>query len=214
MSKQPKYMTLDDVFDTYLSETERPSYEALSRWIARYPQYERELTELTVQWIMMEGLPPAANAVSTDVETLVLRGMSIVQNILYKQEQDSVDREAPGLTGILDEGAKHGLRIQQVADAATMSVTLIRKLDLRLIRFASIPEEAIMFLARAVRSSVESVRRYLQRPPRLARHASYHASQAPTLVDPQDFLDAVRTDPAMKEEQRDYWLAIASSRHR
>ena len=197
---------MDDVLNAYAISDPGPGYASLMEWIRRYPYYERELTEFTANWSLITWLPaPAANQ-RVDEDALVLRGMSIVQNILQAQTPEKI---AP-LKGIVQEGKQLGLSIQQLARRAQISLALVRKLDLRRIRFSTIPSQAIESLAYAIQRGNSAVADYLQGTPTLPQSANYRAEQAPTLTEPEDFFEAVRSDMALSEELREYWLSFAS----
>lgn len=210
MNDQQERQTLEDVLDEFVASGAGPNSASLAEWIRRYPQYERELTEFAASWSLMKWLPPSPDAEEVDEETLVLRGMSVVQNLLHRQEQEAAPPEtvAP-ITSLLDEGRARGLTPRQLAQAAGLGEILLRKLDRRLVRYASIPREAVEALAAALRREAQNVAAYLQQRPKFAAAAQYRAEQAPELAEPEDFFTAVRADPTMTDEQRARWLALA-----
>lgn len=210
MNDQMERERLEDVLDAFVASEGNPSSASLAEWIRRYPQYERELTEFAASWSLMKWLPPSPDAEEVDEETLVLRGMSVVQNLLHRQEQGAAPPEtvAP-ITSLLDEGRARGLTPRQLAQAAGLGEILLRKLDRRLVRYASIPREAVEALAAALRREAQSVAAYLQQRPKFAAVAHYRAELAPELAEPEDFFTAVRADPTMTDEQRARWLALA-----
>lgn len=206
MNQNSERASLNDVLNAYAISDPGPGYASLAEWIRRYPYYERELTEFTANWALFTWLPaPAANQ-SVDEDALVLRGMSIVQNILHTHAPEEM---AP-LKGIVQEGNQLGLSIQQIARRAQMSLALVRKLDLRRIRFSTIPGQAIESLAYAIQRGSSAVADYLQGAPTLPQGASYRAEQAPALAEPEDFFEAVSRDMEMSQELREYWLSFAS----
>ena len=85
--KGHRRVTLEDVLNDYVASSPEPSYGALEDWVRRYPQYEQELTEFTISWGLMEWLSPSSDTEEVDDETLVLHGMSIVQNLLHQKRQ-------------------------------------------------------------------------------------------------------------------------------
>ena len=198
--------TVDDVLNAYVASSARPSYEALTEWIRRYPHFESELTEFTVGWSLNETLPWTDEPEEMDEDTLVLRGMSIVQGILNREEWEPVDKQTP-FAGLLQEGRVRGLSIYGLAKATRLSAVLVRKLDRRLILFASIPAKAIAELARAVARGKGEVADYLRGQPMLPDGASYKAEEAPKLSEAEDFFEAVRTDETLPEEWRRHWLS-------
>ena len=82
MNKPNRIERLEDVLDAFVASDVNPN-EALDEWIRCYPEYEQELTDFAVSWSLMRSLPPAPDAEEVDEDTLVLEGMSIVQNLLH-----------------------------------------------------------------------------------------------------------------------------------
>ncbi len=142
MKQHSERETLEDILNAYVASTSAPSHASLAEWIRLYPQYERELTEFTVSWSVIESLPPSKSE-DVDEDTLVLRGMSIVQNILHEHKQAQQSRDKAAIDGILKEGTFHGLSIQQIAERSQLSLVLVRKLDRRLTIMNPLPLPAI-----------------------------------------------------------------------
>ena len=210
MNQNSERASLDDVLNAYAITDPGPSYASLAEWIRRYPYYERELTEFTADWALLTWLPTATADQRVDEDALVLQGMGIVQNILHAHAPE----EATPLKGIVKEGNQLGLSIQRLAERSQMSLALVRKLDLRRIRFSTIPDQAIESLAYALQRGSSAVAEYLQGPPTLAQGASHRAEQAPALAEPEDFFEAVRRDMTMSQELRQHWLSFASPDNR
>jgi hypothetical protein len=208
MNDQIERQTLEDVLDAFVASAADPGDASLADWIRRYPQYERELTEFAASWSLMRSLPPAPDAEQVDEETLVLRGMSVVQNLLHRQQTAAVAAAVP-FESLLAEAQSHGLEPAHLAQATGLGVAALAKLERRLIRFGSIPREAIERLAAAVQRGTDAVAAYLQGSPQFAAAAAHRAEQAPQLAEQEDFFEAVRADPTMTEEQRAAWLSLA-----
>lgn len=210
MNEHTRRETVDDVLNAYVASSSRPSYKSLTKWIRRYPHFERELTEFTVGWSLNETLPSVDEPEEVDEDTLVLRGMSVVQGILNNEEWTSADKQPP-FAGLLKEGKERGLSIHKLAAATRLSAALVRKLDRRLIVFGSIPAKAIDVLAQAIARGKDEVADYLRGQPVLPAGASYKAEEVPELSDAEDFFVAVRTDETLYEEWRRDWLSLESS---
>ena len=138
MNKPNRIERLEDVLDAFVASDVNPN-EALDEWIRRYPEYEQELTDFAVSWSLMRSLPPAPDAEEVDENTLVLRGMSIVQNLLHSQPIESASESVVPFESLVAEGRVHGLEPRQLAQATKLGDSLLGKLNRRLIRYASIP---------------------------------------------------------------------------
>jgi hypothetical protein len=208
MNNPKEHPTLEDVLDAFVASGADPYGGSLAGWIQRYPEYTDELTEFAANWSLVNTLPASPDSAEVAEGTLVLRGMSILQNLLYRQDQTSNATTAAPLTSIVAEGKAHGMTVRQLARAVGLSDVILGKFDRRLIRFASIPREAVEAVAAAIQSDTERVVRYLQQGPTFAPATQHRSEHAPTLKE-EDFSTAVRNDPTMTTEQRAHWLARA-----
>ena len=201
---------LEDVLDAFVASDVDPN-GALDEWIRRYPQYEQELTEFAVSWSLMRSLPPAPDAEEVDEDTLVLRGMSIVQNLLHNQSIESASESIVPFESLIAEGRVRGLEPRQLAQVAGLGDSLLGKLNRRLIRYASIPQVLIKSLAEAIQSTPAGVAAYLQQSPTFAVAVEHRSEQAPVLIEQEDFFDAVRADPTISREHAEHWLKFEQS---
>lgn len=203
---------LDNILDAYVTEVETPNLEVLKEWIRKYPQYQRELTDFTIAWIQMEELLPI-NRDKTDHDTLVLRAMSVVQNLYRIGEQKSVPSQSAKnpIEKLVAEAETQGFSQDQFAAQLKLSVGLLWKLDRRLIKYSSIPVELIENIAGALRRGLQIVAEYFQSSPTLATNARYKAKQQPHVSEPTNFFDEVRSDTELSNENRAYWLELEPS---
>lgn len=203
--------TLESVLDQMVEADEMPGPAVLDRWVRDYPQFESALVDFMESWILMNSaaaltvdLEEEANETSKVDERLMLRGMSIVQNLLH--EMGTRANAVPRLESLLGAANAAGLSLSDFARATRLGDALIRKLDRRLIRFWSIPSQAIDAIAVAARVPVQAVAMYLQLTPTFAAGAHYRADRAPRLAAPEDFRVAVEKDPTMTAGDRRWWL--------
>lgn len=199
MSERPRADELQDVLDAYRAALDEPSKAALDDWIRRYPQYARELTDFTVGWSLSQTLPPRPEVLALPSEALRRLGLDALARVFGEL----------AMTSLSDAGTARGLTVDQVAQRAGLSLVLLRMLDRRLIRFSSIPRQAIEAVASAIGRDAAAVASYLQGAPTLAPGASYYAEQKPELAEQDDFFDAVRDDPDLDEATRTRWLDLA-----
>ena len=210
MNEQVKRLNLEDILDAYVASGDDPG-SSLNEWIQRYPEYEKELTEFAVSWSLMESLPPAPDSQKIDDSVLILRGMSIVQNLLHNQSQAASSSSSVPFESLISEGRAHGLKPRQLAEAVCLGDTILRKLDRRLIRYASIPQDAIDELAKIIQHEAAALAAYLQQNPTFATLAEHRSEQAPTLAEPEDFFEAVRNDPTINREHAEHWFTVERS---
>lgn len=201
---------LEDILDAYVASGVGPN-SPLEEWTRRYPEFEREIIEFAASWSLMTWLPPAPNAEEVNEETLVLRGMSVVQNVLHRQSAESSPGSVAPFESLIVEGQERGFAPRKLAHAVGLGDSLVRKLDRRLIAFATIPEELINRLAGVIEREASSITAYLQQEPTLAARTEHRSEQAPKLAAQENFFDAVRSDPTIGHGDADHWYALERS---
>src|SRR5205814_2330728 len=120
--------------------TPQPTHANLIEWIRKYPQFEKELTEFTVSWSVMETLPEPEEPDKNLEDSLMLKGVSLIQNLLYEmeQEQKASKGEVRRFRGISNERQKANLSLKKTAEDLRLSPGLTTKLDQGYIQPASI----------------------------------------------------------------------------
>lgn len=201
--------SVEQVLDAYMAASSEPSREILAEWIARYPQYEQELVDLTVAWIQSNRLP-AQNDYAIDVERGIRIGLEEAQRAYTKWSSEGEAKPSRGtpLVSFLQEGNLHGLSAQDLAEHLQLSLALLRKLENRLVRVETIPLRLIERLADTLERGIREISAYLALPPMLPRGLRLKARQRPMIPDQENFLDAVRADESLNPEQRSYWLPV------
>ncbi len=202
---------LDDILNEYVAASPEPNAATLADWVRMYPEYRQQLTDFTVAWSQTEWLPPAGEVESVDEDTLVLRAMSVIQNIQQDQDMpqddNSDDTEDPP-DDLFGAGKRLGLSPQQLADKTKMNRALLGKLNRGLISPDSLPQAAFEILANTLQLTVAAIKRLLHKSPRFAL-GHHRATQAPE-IKLEEFSEAVRNEPSLSEEYRAYWLDILS----
>jgi hypothetical protein len=202
--------TIKEILNAYVATAQAPSHSKLLEWIRRYPEYEQQLTDFTISWSLMTSLPPAKAAEEVKENVLVSRAMNIAWSRLQHSAKEPERKPESSMDGLLAEGRQLGLSISRVAEICQLGVTIVRKLDLRLVAYKSIPHRLIERLAHAIGRSDEVIRDYLQLPMRLPTGAEYRSQSSPQLAaEPEDFFEAIRLDPTIKQEWRSFWLSSA-----
>lgn len=229
---------LEAVLEAYADAEPGPSRTTLVAWINSYPQFARELTELTARWQLLEwatGDDEAADVAASapelldeEQERMVLRGVSAAQRVFFAKraarraaDQAVSSNEVRGvwsststavtpISSLIVAAQRAGLEYAALKERVRLSDTLLQKLNRRLIDPRSVPGQVVAEIAAAIQQRVEAVSRYLMLAPRFALGAQHRAAQVPTLPKVQeDFFEAVRKDAALSSERRDELLALA-----
>ncbi len=207
MNKPMEQERPEDVLDAYVASGGGPN-SPVDEWIRRYPEFERELIDFAASWSLMKSLPPEPGAEQVDEETLVLRGMSVVQNLLHRHSAESAPGSVAPFESLIAEGRERGFEPRRLAHAVGLGDSLLRKLDRRLIAYTTIPQELISRLAQVVQREATTVTAYLGQDPILGAATEHRSEQAPIVMDMEDFFDAVRADPTISREHAEHWFAL------
>ena len=197
-ASQDQTPSLDDVLEEIAASTAPPDAQQFRSWVNRYPQFKAEIVDFATDWIEMEVVETGYDVTRDDVDLVVNRTMSRVQQLLD---------EAKWPTSLSDlaadiEAAGHDLdSFQRTVGIDRSILTCLLE---RMIRPVTIPLRMVMAMAQALNREAEPVRDYLRLPPQLDTPA-YKARSQPELQQ-RDFVDIV-TNSTLPEAQKKCWLA-------
>lgn len=196
-------------------EAARVARKVLTEFMRRYPHAADALADFAATASIIENSTDTESQTErgslAEEESIVRRGMETAARLLAAHRTSIIPEETAPLTGLRKEGEARGLTIQALASAIHLTVPMLVKLDRRLIRFASIPRQAIERIGAELERSFEAIAAYLQGDSQFASQASFRADAAPQMPDQQDFFDAIETDLTMSEKQKDEWRKIKSA---
>lgn len=205
MNNPFELQSFDEVLDAYLSASKVPNREALTDWIRRFPEYEKELIDFTIAWSETEHLPAVQQA-GLEGHAFVAIGMRLAHEAFDSERREYTETKLP-MVSILDEGKSQGITPDQLSDQLKLSIIMIRKIDLRNILFSSIPLNLLESLSQAIKRSVREVARYLSGQSVIPETVRFKSSQPPKVAAQKNFFDEIRRDAMLDKEQRDYWLS-------
>lgn len=192
-------------------KTARAARAALTELMRRYPHAADALADFAATDSIIENSLDTESQTESESkaeeEAIVRRGMETAARLLAARRASHApaEEETEILAGLRREAEARGVTIQALAAATHLSVPLLVKLDRRLIRFASIPRQAIERIGAELGRSFEVVAAYLQGNPQFASQASFRADAAPQMPGQQNFFEAVETDLMMDETQKAEW---------
>lgn len=213
MRERKEQPGLDEVLEAFMASTQEPDKDSLAEWIRRYPQYARELTDFAAHWSLTKWMPPHEGSAEEE-DRMVIQGISAAQDVLHRRqaERNRVVEEVP-IIGLFEESKRKGMTRSQFAEATELSVSLLAMLDRRLCDFNSIHTRVIEKVSQVLDRSFAHVASYLNRETTFAVAAHRKSGKLPKLAEKQDFFEALRSDPHIKDEWRKKWLALASERN-
>ncbi len=168
MNATMKPMELEEVLAQCEQEIQQHGRPNLKEWLIQYPQYADEIIEYcSFSWDFEE-----AQKRSPDPR---------IEADLRKAAQDAFLEATrfpfgPKLGYWAD---RLGMSTKDLADKLGIGMSVLAKLDRRLIRPETIPQTLVDRLATVLRRPVEWIRQYLEQPPVWAHNASYRAFGEP-----------------------------------
>ena len=210
MNDPIEQVSVEQVLDSYVADSKMPSREKLQEWIKRYPQFEHELIEFTVAWTQTEFFPRKKGQ-EIDRDARIRTGLNIARQVYDQQgaEHKSVEiPNKPPLRSIFHESAPLGYSPDRLAQQLNISMSIMRKIENRLLLVDSIPSNLIEKIAQTLQRTVQEVSLYLMAPPVVPQSLRLKSQQAPKINRQQSFFEAVRLDRSISDEQRSYWLSL------
>lgn len=197
---------LEEILDQIMMEESDPSYEVLTRWIARYPEHRDALTRFFATWAVQEATP---EKVTVDEALAGQRMVSQAMNLLYQQKAaraaaGAEPEKAPRLCDVLKA---QGMSEEEFATRCALDELIVAKLDRRLIRLLSIPARCLKNVAAALGRGLEDVRAMFAGEP-IPLHR-YKARERPA-VKVEDFVDAIRSSNLSADAKAEWIEAVAA----
>ena len=187
--------TLDDVLNAVVVEEPEPTYEALTRWIAQYPEYRDALARFFATWALQETHPDDTRI---DEATLASRATSYALDLLHR-------RDARALLDVARDG---GVSPQELAARTGLDDSIVHKLDRR--RLRDVPTTCVTRIADVLRVPPTRVGTMVTGPPLVAAGGRYKAKSKPAAV-AEDFASAVESSTLSEEGKRFWRSEIARS---
>ncbi len=193
----------EDLLDALMLEESEPSYAALARWSARYPEHREALAAFFATWAVQVELPQET---VVDEEQLANLAVRKALNIVYRQDGEA--RQAPDVKSnrtslrLIAAARAAGTSVGQLAASAGLDQTIIQKLDLR--RLTKIPSLCYERIASALSTTPARVQQMVSGQPILAAGVRHKTTRRPILTT-EDFGVAIRNS-SLSEEAKRFWL--------
>lgn len=202
-------MLLEDVLDALMIEEREPTYAALMRWSARYPEHRDALARFFATWAVQIERPEEN---SVDEDRIANLGVSQALNIIDKRNtrKDHIPDRGAAMSRLTDMSRSKGVSEHELARQTGLDGSMIKKLDLR--RLTGVPSLCIERLAKTLRASVDLIRPLITGPPIMETGARYKAKTKPRPVT-ESFADAISSS-SLAEPDKQFWLDVAERERR
>jgi len=163
--------SLDDVLARLAALPAPPDAQQLRGWMSQYPEYKASIITFVADWIEMEAAKVRHEVTADDVNLVVNRTMSRVQQLLDEGKRPAA------IEDLAADIVAAGHDFDSFQRAVGIDRSMLTSLIERMARPATIPLLLVTTMADALRRGIEHVRAYLRRPPQPA--AAYKARKRP-----------------------------------
>jgi len=178
-AKPNRRPTLDEVLADIATLPAAPVGSDLREWINRYPQFKTEIIDFVTDLADMETFAAPVTTTNDEVDLIVNRTMSRVQQIMDEEKQTSP------LTDLLMDIKAAGHDLDSFQRQVGIDRSLLTCLANRFVRPSTIPYLLISLIATALNRRIEAVREYFLLPMQI--NAAAYKSKKPPRPQQQDF---------------------------
>jgi hypothetical protein len=200
-------LKFEDILDELMLENEKPSYELLAQWTAKFPQHADALARFFATW----ALHPESDEVDPRIDEVSLanRGVSYAMDLLHHQQSARHATGAIPTLRLISCAEAAGLTPQRLAHRCELDESIIVKLDRCLL--TNVPRVCIDRIATATGAVTEEIRTFIAGPPRRAAGGRYKAKGKPTAVT-ERFVDAVNAS-SLPESIKQFWREAVAAEY-
>jgi len=203
MNTQP--FDLDDVLDSLMVEESKPSYAVLTRWIAKYPQFSKELADFFAVWAIQAE---RSDEVEIDGELFSNLAVSHAMELLHRRGASQKAAAKSGGVGLFNAIAAVGKTVQGAASTLQLDLELLKKLNLR--RLTELPDRLCEAASKHLSMSAEAFRGMVVGDPPLANASAHHKAKGKLSLTTETFAHAVKHS-ALPDDKKAYWAAIIAA---
>ena len=196
-ASQNQSLSLDDVLAEISTSAAPPDARQFHGWVKRFPQFRSEIVDFVTDWIEIEAAKHSHEATKEDVDLVVNRTMSRIQQLLDEVEKTK------SMTDLSADIKATGHDFNSFQRTVGIDRSILTCLMERMICPVTIPLRMVTTMAQTLNRDAGLVRDYLRLPPQQA--AAYKARKQPTL-NQVDFAVVVR-DADIPEVEKERWLA-------
>lgn len=199
----------DALYIAWSDDRQSASPQSLRTWIERYPEHRRAL----IDWATEEPVVEAHFQVVQPDPQAEARSLAIGKQVLaemrasYFAQRTAVAEQKSAITDLVHAAKAQGLTAKVLAAKLGIGLTLMAKLNQRLLQIATLPDTLIERLAVELKTGAAEIRAYLARPATLASAAQYKSDGVPQVAQTETFKEALRVCNDMTAEEKQFWLS-------
>jgi hypothetical protein len=184
-----------------------PKPAVLDAYCRMYPEYAQELTDYAVQWLIGDALAavePSGATAHKASSPLVSRAISRFHDRLRATAPTGAPQASRAGEGIRNPFKELTVaRKREIRDELRIDMTVLAKLQNRLIEAESVPRKFLERLAKAVQATIDEVLGYLRLPPMVNAASDFKANGKPSVgAQKERFEDAVQRSTLDEKQKR------------
>ncbi len=193
-------MMLTDVLEEYALAAPQGFDQAIMQQMAeKYPQFAADLKDFAAARAVIKYAPEAEMSANEDARFQQI-GMENLRAVLSENKNS--------LESLTDAAKAKGMNRSKFAAALGLSVSLVQYLEKRRLDFATIPQNVIAKVAQVLETGEELVANYLNQSAVSPVNASFKATERPEELKPKSFIEAVREDQQLSNEEKQRLLEM------
>jgi hypothetical protein len=173
----------DEVLWRFVQDSEG-RFGNLAAWLRQYPEYADDFLWISLHGGLAQDGSGASPQIALDAGTPPDIGRSLLAEM-----REIHARSRPPLHSLVECARELGVLPRELAAQIGVGLTVLTKLERRLVSADTVPERMVERLSAALKAGVAEVVAYLRLPATLSPAASYRAASAPHL--------SVREEPAL-----------------
>lgn len=203
LSRRNKMTTqeLQDIFEAYSLETpDKNDLSILQRYIEKYPQYEKELTEYAAEGAVLKF------DFETEISDQEKNRVAELTRRNFDKFWNSKQTQTQSIESLITAAKSLGMKKIEFAKRIGLNPAQLFNLEIRKYLFASIPNSLIETVAETLQTTKETIENFLNLTPSVA--ANYKSETRPDEIKQISFAQAIKEDETLTDEEKNRLLNL------
>lgn len=190
---------LQDIFEAYSLEThDKNALNVLQRYIEKYPQYEKELTEFAAEGAMLKF------DLETEISDQEKNRVAELTRRNFEKFWAGKQEQPQSIESLITAAKNLGMKKIEFAKRIGLNPSQLFNLEIRRYVFSTIPNSLIETVAETLQTTRETIQSFLQLSPSVA--ANYKSQDRPDEVEQINFAQAIKEDETLSAEDKERLL--------
>lgn len=203
LSRRNKMTTqeLQDIFEAYSLETpDINDLSILQRYIEKYPQYKKELTEYAAEGAMLKF------DLETEISDKEKNRVAELTRRNFDKFWAGKETRIQSIESLITAAKSLGMKKQEFAKRIGLNPSQLFNLEVRQYIFSTIPTTLIETVAETLQTTKETIENFLSLTPSVA--ANYKSQDRPDELEQISFAQAIKEDETLTDEEKNRLLNL------